>query len=105
MLETAYDPDGAAEDLTVSDVFVPAGTPPAEVVDGRITVSRGDQPTVVPFRVEDADGGAATASLYVPARGRNLPFVRDGALIELAPGDVRARPALRLRRRPRRGHR
>ena len=92
VLETAYDPDGAAEDLTVSDVFVPAGTPPAEVVDGRITVSRGDQPTVVPFRVEDADGGAATASLYVPARGRNLPYVRDGALIELAPGDsVRAR--------------
>ncbi len=92
VLETAYDPDGAAEDLTVTDVFVPAGTPPAEVVDGRITVARGDQPSVVPFRVEDADGGAATGSLYVPARGRNLPYVRDGALIELAPGEsVRAR--------------
>ncbi|MGI8646198.1 MAG: Ig-like domain-containing protein, partial [Nocardioides sp.] len=94
VLKTAYDPDGAAEDLSVTDVFVPAGSPPAEVRDGQVTVTRGDQPSVVPFRVEDADGGAATASLYVPARGLNLPYVRNNALIALDPGDsVRARLA------------
>ncbi|MEO5851138.1 MAG: Ig-like domain-containing protein, partial [Nocardioides sp.] len=93
-LETAYDPDGDAEDLAVTEVFVPPGTPAAEVRDGRITVSRGDQPSVVPFRVEDADGGVATASLYVPARGSNLPYVRQDALITLEPGEsVRARLA------------
>ena len=86
VLATAYDPDGSADDLTVTDVFVPVGVPPAEVVDGRITVARGDEPIVVPFRVEDADGGAATASLYVPAAGDNLPFVREGAVIEVDPG-------------------
>jgi len=94
VLETAYDPDGAAEDLEIPRVFVAPGSPDAEVEDGRITVARGDQPTVVPFRVEDADGGAATASLYVPARGSNLPYVREDALIELDPGEsVRARLA------------
>lgn len=94
VLETAYDPDGPAEDLGIAEVFVPPGTPAAEVRDGRITLTRGDQPSVVPFRVEDADGGAATASLYVPARGSNLPYVRADALITLGPGEsVRARLA------------
>ena len=92
VLETAYDPDGAAEDLTVTDVFVPAGTPPAEVVDGRITVARGDQPSVVPFRVEDADGGAATApSTCRRAAGTSLR-PRRRAHRARARG-VRARPA------------
>ena len=76
MLATAYDPDGSADDLRVTDVFVPVGVPPAEVVDGRrspwrVATSRWS----CPFRVEDADGGAATASLYVPAGGRQ-PAVR-----------------------------
>ncbi|GAA2128062.1 Ig-like domain-containing protein [Nocardioides bigeumensis] len=86
VLETAYDPDGAAEDLRVAEVFEPPGVPEAMVADGTITITRGDEAMVVPFRVEDGDGGAATASLYVPARGSNLPFVRDDALVRVDPG-------------------
>ena len=86
VLETAYDPDGAAEDLRVAEVFEPPGVPEAEVADGTITITRSDEAMVVPFRVEDGDGGAATASLYVPARGSNLPFVRDDALVQVDPG-------------------
>jgi hypothetical protein len=86
VLETAYDPDGPPADLRVTDVLEPAGVAAAEVVDGRITLSRGEEAMVVPFRVEDGDGGAATASLYVPARDSNLPFVRDDALVRVDPG-------------------
>ncbi len=86
VLATAHDADGSAADLRVTDVFVPVGVPPAEVVDGQVTVVRGAEPMVVPFRVEDADGGAASASLYVPAAGDNLPFVREDAVIEVDPG-------------------
>ena len=41
---------------------------------------------VVPFRVEDADGGAATGSLYVPAADSGPPYVEPDALIRLEPG-------------------
>ena len=56
---------------------------------GEVTVTRGDQPMVVPFRVEDGDGGAATASIYVPAADSGLPFVEPDALIRLKPGQER----------------
>ena len=66
-LETAYDPDGPrADQLKIAEVFAPQGVT-AKVEGSKITVPRGKQPIVVPFRVEDADGGAATASLFVPA--------------------------------------
>ena len=81
----AYDPDGPFEDLVVADVYAPSGIA-TRIVGGQVTVERGDQPMVVPFRVEDADGGAATGSLYVPAADSGLPFVEPGALIELKPG-------------------
>ena len=82
----AYDPDGPFEDLRVADVYAPQGIA-TSVAGGRITVERAEQPMVVPFRVEDADGGAATGSLYVPAASSGLPFVRPDALIRLDPGD------------------
>ena len=81
----AYDPDGPFEDLVVADVYAPAGIA-TRIVGGEVTVERGDQPMVVPFRVEDADGGAATGSLYVPAADSGLPFVEPDALIKLKPG-------------------
>ena len=40
----------------------------------------------MPFRVEDADGGAATASLFVPAAGSGPPYVKADGLIRLEPG-------------------
>jgi hypothetical protein len=70
-------------------VVTPAGVTPT--VDGSsVTVPRGDHPVVVPVRVEDPDGGAATASLYVPPRQGALPYVRADGLISLDPGETRS---------------
>jgi large repetitive protein len=81
----AYDPDGPFEDLKVADVYAPPGIA-TRINGGRITVERGARPLVVPFRVEDADGGAATGSLYVPAANSGLPYVKSDAQIQLKPG-------------------
>ncbi len=81
----AYDPDGPFEDLRVAQVYAPQGIT-TSVAGGKITVERAEQPMVVPFRVEDADGGAATGSLYVPAANSGLPYVRPDAMIRLKPG-------------------
>ncbi len=88
VLATAYDPDGPSQDLVVSAVLPPAGVV-ASVRGTTITVTRGEQPVVVPFRVEDTDGGATTASLYVPPASDGLPYVAEDALIEVEPGDAR----------------
>ena len=72
------------------------------IAGSRVTVAKGEQPLVIPFRVEDADGGAATAQLYVPALGTGLPYVRANALIRLDPGESVEARALRLRGQPRR---
>ena len=85
VLKTAYDPDGPSGELTISEVFAPEGVQASS--DGStITALRGPEPIVVPFRVEDADGGAATASMFVPAAGSGPPYVKAGGLIRLEPG-------------------
>ena len=87
VLETAYDPDGPSGALVVAEVLPPSGV--MATVDGStITVVRGEQPVVVPFRVEDADGGATTASLYVPPADNGLPYVEADGLIEVDPGEA-----------------
>ncbi len=88
VLETAYDPDGepgAADYLAVAKVFAPAGTT-ATVRGSEVTVERGEQPLVVPFRVRDADGGSATASLFVPPLDGGAPYVVPDAAIQVEPG-------------------
>ncbi len=87
VLRTAYDPDGDVSDLRVASIFPPDGVQ-ASVRQGRIIVARGDEPVVVPFRVEDADGGAALAQVYVPATGSGLPYVKPGALVRVDPGET-----------------
>ena len=85
VLKTAYDPDGPSGELTISEVFAPEGVQASS--DGStITALRGPEPIVVPFRVEDADGGAATASMFVPAAGSGPPYVKADGLIRLEPG-------------------
>lgn len=88
VLAEAYDPDGPSADLEITDVFAPAGVR-ASADGGKISVERGPQPIVVPFRVEDVDGGAATASLYVPATGSGLPYVKADGVIRLDPGQTK----------------
>lgn len=85
VLEGAYDPDGAAEDLEVVEV---SGDPSARVVDGvQVRADRGEVPKVLPFQVRDADGATAAASVYIPPTGDGLPYVLPGSLIELDSGD------------------
>ena len=84
VLEGAYDPDGTVADLRVAEVYAAEG---AATIDGStITVTRGPDPIVVPFRVEDADGAAATASLYVPPTGSGIPYVKPDAQIKIDEG-------------------
>ena len=85
VLESAYDPDGPADDLRVTKVFTPADVQ-SSVSGGRVTVARADQPRVYPFRVVDGDGGASTASLYVPPIDAGAPYLRPDALIEVDSG-------------------
>lgn len=86
VLEGAYDPDGPAEDLRVVSV---SGDPSATVVDGvKVRADRGAAPKVLPFVVQDGDGATAAASVYIPPTGNGLPYVVDGALIELDPGET-----------------
>jgi large repetitive protein len=88
VLATAYDPDGPSGELKITDVFAPEGVQATS--DGAtISVQRGPDPVVVPFRVEDADGGAATASLFVPAAGSGPPYVKADGLIRLEPGSTK----------------
>lgn len=86
VLEGAYDPDGTIADLSVTRVYGTDGEPTINAAGNTIKVRRGPNPIVVPFRVEDADGAAATASLYVPPTGTGIPYVKPDALIELGEG-------------------
>ncbi|WP_036555544.1 fibronectin type III domain-containing protein [Nocardioides insulae] len=86
LLANATDPDGPDDALRISQVVLPA----EEIYDvdgGSLTLPRGDEPSVVPVRVTDADGGATTASVYVPARDESAPYARGS--IELDPGQTR----------------
>ncbi|MCW2833011.1 MAG: hypothetical protein JWN68_964 [Nocardioides sp.] len=86
VLEGAYDPDGDTSQLTVTQVYGTEGNPTIEDDKRTIRVNRGPNPIVVPFRVEDTNGAAATASLYVPPTGTGIPYVKPDALIELEEG-------------------
>ncbi len=84
VLDGAYDPDGSVDDLVVAEVL---GAAEVARIDGdRIKANRAISPQVVPFRVEDADGASATASLYVPPTGTGIPYVEPDALIEIERG-------------------
>ncbi|PUA81698.1 hypothetical protein C7S10_06395 [Nocardioides currus] len=87
VLEGAYDPDGKASDLEVVEVYGEDGTGGRPTINGsNVKVDRGPNPVVVPFRIEDSSGAAATASLYVPPTGRSIPYVKPGVQIELDEG-------------------
>ena len=82
VLDGAYDPDGPEDELVVSEV---GGG--ATVVDGaQVRADRSAAPQVLPFVVQDGGGASAAASVYIPATGNGLPYVVNGALIELDSG-------------------
>ena len=99
VLATAYDPDGSADDLEITDVFAPPGVR-ASVDDARITVARGEQPIVVPVprrgRRRWRRHGVA-----LRARDREWPAVRRRRRHHPPrPGRVEEARPVRLRRQP-----
>lgn len=86
VLEGAFDPDGSASDLKVTEVLSAEGNATINQAQDTIKVNRSANPIVLPFRVEDADGAATTASLYVPPTGTAIPFVKPGKEIKLEEG-------------------
>jgi len=85
VLKGAYDPDGPISALKVAQLETPPGIS-AQVHGGTVTIDRATTTMVVPFVVTDADGGAATARLYVPPRGDATPYVKSDAMITVQPG-------------------
>ena len=101
VLEGAYDPDGAVEDLEVVEV---SGDPSARVVDGvQVRADRGEAPKVLPFQVRDADGATASRVGLHPAHGRR-PALRPARVAHRARlRREHQRQGHRLHRRARRG--
>ena len=85
VLEGAYDPDGPADGLRVESVV---GEPEAVIDGGEVQINRTTAPKVVPVRVVDSDGSAATASVYVPPTGAGFPYVDPDALVTVDPGET-----------------
>ena len=85
----AYDPDGPVRGPRGRRRLRSARTSPRGSRAVASPSSVPSSPWSCPFRVEDADGGAATGSLYVPSANSGLPFVEPDALIRLKPGQQR----------------
>ncbi|WGX98368.1 Ig-like domain-containing protein [Nocardioides sp. L-11A] len=89
VLATAYDIDGQGRPVRLESV----GDATATFDDaGKVTIPVTAAPQVIPFRVEDGEGATATASIYVPARPTDTPYLKAGAAITLEPGETKDVP-------------
>ncbi len=79
VLANDRDLDSRPEQLRVQAVLGPDGV----VEAGKVRVKVLDHPYVLPYVVQDPDGGQAMAFVYVPTGDKGLPFVVDSALIEM----------------------
>jgi hypothetical protein len=61
-------------------------TAKARIEGGRVVVPITGVAQVLAYRVQDGDGAAAAAAIYVPARPTGAPYLRPGAHLELDPG-------------------
>ncbi|KGN31179.1 fibronectin-binding protein [Knoellia sinensis KCTC 19936] len=75
--DTDIDSDPAT--LRIVEVLSPHGT----VENGKVRVTLLDHPQTVPYVIEDEDEAKALALIHVPAGDKGLPFVVEGALIEM----------------------
>ena len=75
--DTDIDSDPAT--LRIVDVLSPQG----RVENGKVRVTLLDHPQTVPYVIEDDDKARALALIYVPAGDNGVPFVVEGALIEI----------------------
>ncbi|MBM7782618.1 Ig-like domain-containing protein [Arthrobacter tumbae] len=89
VLKNDEDPDGVAEDLVVR--VDPAALTASVGAENAVRVELTEQAQIIPYTVEDIDGGVATAVIWVPGLSEQYP-----TLISDAPIDVQAGEELAL---------
>ncbi len=85
VLANDRDIDSAPNALKVAALLGPNAT----IEGGKVRVKIIDHAYVLPYVVEDPDGGQAMAFVYVPTGDKGLPFVVDSALIEMGRDSTR----------------
>lgn len=74
VLKSAYDIDGEGKPVTLEAV---GGEGTSFGDDGQVTLEVHDVPQVVPFRVVDGEGATSSAVIYVPAKPKDFPYLRQ----------------------------
>lgn len=80
VLENDEDPDGVAEDLKVS---VDPSRITASAAGDRVRVELLEEAQIIPYTVQDMDGGTATAVIWVPGLSAQYPTLRSNAVLEV----------------------
>jgi hypothetical protein len=84
VLKNDSDPDGVAEDLTIS---LPDGNPNARVgTAGNVVVTLVPQEQLIPYTVTDMDGQSATAVMWIPGQGLQYPTLAKTEPVEVMSG-------------------
>lgn len=82
VLKNDEDPDGVGENLKISTDAATAKPGP----DGNVVVQLTEKPQLIPYTVEDVDGLKATAIIWVPGVGQQVPTLAKDDVIELVAG-------------------
>ncbi|WP_026820241.1 Ig-like domain-containing protein [Arthrobacter castelli] len=85
VLENDQDPDGVTEDLKIS---FPDNNPTASVKNNEALIELKPGPQIIPYTVTDIDGGKATAVIWVPGVGDQLPTLKDHKPIKVDAGET-----------------
>ncbi|GAB3248740.1 Ig-like domain-containing protein [Arthrobacter pigmenti] len=85
VLENDQDPDGVTDELEIS---FPDDNPTASVEKNEALIELKAGPQVIPYTVTDIDGGKATAVIWVPGVGDQLPTLKDHTPIKVDAGDT-----------------
>lgn len=79
VLRRAWDPDGPKSALRVSSVTAADAT----IDGGNLTIPLTDRTQVVTYVVTDGTGASSASVVFVPAANQGVPYLRDGASIEM----------------------
>ncbi|MEE2521699.1 Ig-like domain-containing protein [Pseudarthrobacter sp. J75] len=82
VLKNDEDPDGVGENLKISTEALTA-RPGSE---GNMIVELTEGPQLIPYTVEDVDGQKATAIIWVPGLGQQVPTLAKDDVLELVSG-------------------
>jgi hypothetical protein len=83
VLRNDSDPDGVAEELSIS---LPDGNPNARAAAGSVVVTLSLQDQLIPYTVTDADGQSSTAVIWVPGQGQQVPTLAKTDVVEVMAG-------------------